>query len=424
MKVTTWLVVSFVALLSELCPGRALAAKTFLVTENQKSALLVLPGTSHFACYASAQGNLFGSLALRSASIQFRVRNSSRVIKSMRTKSKRLRLDLDAASGASKDALKKRLAQLRNRIKATRAFINECARFSTKTCSQYDSTGVCVSQVPGGENGTPGGSPGGGGSGATPSPAPSPSRTPPSGPTPMLSVDLPAENAVFGSSNLQVTFSGHCSHNGGAITLSGPVDGATTCVSGSWSILKDLASAPEGALAILVTHRDSGGRAATAQRNISKDTTPPAIQINAGVVDCAQTPSASFGGSCSEEARSIVVSGLSSGPTSVPCQGHVWQVTSSCDSLPYSGFVLSATQVDSAGNATHVSQSFAAPRSMGFAFTQTDFAVSDSGHSIVIGKQSTPNHTALWARCYNPDTTTVVLWRSPRAPTFLLNKMA
>jgi hypothetical protein len=180
---------------------------------------------------------------------------------------------------------------------------------------------------------------------------------------PTIAISLPAAGSFVNLAN-QTAFavSGTCSENGRSVVISGSASATVSCAGGNWSANLNFSGAGDGAVNIAVNLSDAAGNpAVAATRTFTKDTTAPTLAITtpaAGAyVTIATASSFAISGTCSENGRTVTLSGAGSG--TAPCAGGAWSTAINVSGATDGMITVMADLTDSSGNpATQVSRTF------------------------------------------------------------------
>lgn len=173
---------------------------------------------------------------------------------------------------------------------------------------------------------------------------------------PTLTLTGPASGSVFDASEAaSVTISGTCSEDTRTIAITGIFSDSITCTSGAWSKTYDLTSQPDGELQVRINHSDAAGNTATEiSATYTKDTTAPTLVISSpaenGYVSSSNYTAYTVGGTCSEDGRTVNVSGAFT--ASAVCTSGFWGFNYNFTAIADGPLSISATLSDAAGNTT------------------------------------------------------------------------
>lgn len=176
-----------------------------------------------------------------------------------------------------------------------------------------------------------------------------------------VSVTQPVSGAFINTANAaSFRFTGACSEHGSfaePVRLTGAVSATALCVAGSWSVTLSLTELPEGPVSVRVTHGDTAGNPpAEVLLSLTKDVVPPLLQITSPDANLGEKPIVNAGnvdtlevlGSCSEDGRSLQVSGALAGTAT--CLGGAFAFRPDFQAAPDGDLLLHFTLTDAAGN--------------------------------------------------------------------------
>ncbi|MBS1963193.1 MAG: hypothetical protein JST04_13335 [Bdellovibrionales bacterium] len=180
---------------------------------------------------------------------------------------------------------------------------------------------------------------------------------------PTVAITSPAAGAYVNNANKTAfAVSGTCSENGQNVVLSGAGSATVACVGGTWSTNLDVSGAADGTITVYADHADASGNPATqASRAFNKDTVNPSVTISSPVagtlIGSATQASFAISGSCSENGRSVSLSGSATG--SATCTAGAWSTTLDFTAAADGPVTVYADLGDVAGNsAAQASRAF------------------------------------------------------------------
>lgn len=169
-----------------------------------------------------------------------------------------------------------------------------------------------------------------------------------------LTFAAPLDNTYVNAANVSaVTLSGACSENGRFVTLTGDYSASIACTGGAWSTVANLTSLPDGPVSITAAHIDAAGNAATpVVKNLIKDVGIPTLALSSptsgSYINAANVNAVVFSGTCSENTRSVAISGAVT--SSATCTGGAWTKTLNLSALAEGAVQLRFNHDDAAGN--------------------------------------------------------------------------
>ncbi len=172
---------------------------------------------------------------------------------------------------------------------------------------------------------------------------------------PSLTVSSPLVTSFINASNSgSFPLSGTCSESGRAVDVSWGVGTSQfLCSSGVWSGSVSLTTVPEGLVTFRFNHSSGTFAAMERQVTVVKDTVAPALSILSPVsiqtVNATGPGSLSFSGTC-ESGFNVILSDGAYSSFTVSCAAGVWSYDLDTNLLFEGTHIMTATQVDSAGN--------------------------------------------------------------------------
>lgn len=149
---------------------------------------------------------------------------------------------------------------------------------------------------------------------------------------------------------------GACSEEGRSVQISGAISGLAACTGNAWVLTSNFSAVADGNLNLSATHSDAAGNTVTQNLILTKDTTAPTLSIVSPTEGQAVTTNSfTFSGACSENGRTVSISGSVNGSTS--CQGGAWSVSFDVTTVTANGSVKVAT-TDGAENSASVTRNF------------------------------------------------------------------
>ncbi len=179
---------------------------------------------------------------------------------------------------------------------------------------------------------------------------------------PTLGITTPVANSYANISNVSAfVISGNCSAIGQAVNITAPVSANNTCsVGGTWSVTLDLSSLPQGDFTIAYNHTDTSNNTVSKTRTYKKDTLAPTAAISSpsanSYINVGNVASYSVSGSCSEETRSITITGDANGTAT--CTSGAWTTVLNFTSATEGTVNITATHADLAGNSVTDARAF------------------------------------------------------------------
>ncbi|MBS1961452.1 MAG: hypothetical protein JST04_04495 [Bdellovibrionales bacterium] len=172
---------------------------------------------------------------------------------------------------------------------------------------------------------------------------------------PTVAISTPSAGAYVNASNVaSFAVTGTCSEDTRNVVISGAASATVVCSGGLWSTNLDFTAAASGTVTINVNHSDAAGNAAVqASRNFTKDVAAPTLAISTppagSYVNAASVASFAVTGTCSENGRSVVISGSAS--ASVVCSGGAWSANLDFSAAAPGTVTINVNHSDAAGNA-------------------------------------------------------------------------
>ncbi|MBS1961388.1 MAG: hypothetical protein JST04_04165 [Bdellovibrionales bacterium] len=163
----------------------------------------------------------------------------------------------------------------------------------------------------------------------------------------------PAGSTVNNANKTAFAVSGTCSENGRNVVLSGAGSATVACSGGTWSANLNVSAAGDGTITVYADHSDaSGNNAVQDSRTFTKDTVNPTVAITSPLAGASiytvNMTTFAVSGNCSENGRSVVLSGAASG--SATCSGGTWSTTLDFSGASDGTVTLYADLADAAGN--------------------------------------------------------------------------
>lgn len=157
---------------------------------------------------------------------------------------------------------------------------------------------------------------------------------------------------------------GTCSENTRNVTLSavsasgaGEATGTAVCSSGAWNAILNLEFLANSQVTVTASHTDTAGNSKAFARAYTKDAAVPVLTIITPIADQIYNSmtytAATVSGDCSKAGASITLSGAITGTTT--CNGTNWSVSGLTVSGADGDKTISASILDSAGNASSIS---------------------------------------------------------------------
>lgn len=180
---------------------------------------------------------------------------------------------------------------------------------------------------------------------------------------PTVAIVLPTAGSYANNANKTAfAISGTCSENGQNVVISGAGSATVACAGGTWSTTVDVSGAADGSITLRADHSDvAGNPAAQDSRVFTKDTGNPALAITApaaaSYVSSANVTAFAVSGTCSENGRTISISGTVTGST--VCAAGAWSINLDFSAASEGAVTVQADLSDAAGNS-------AAQASIGF----------------------------------------------------------
>ena len=176
---------------------------------------------------------------------------------------------------------------------------------------------------------------------------------------PALAVTVPLTGSFINLANVtNSTFSGTCGSNGQPVELRTIPDTGffrtSVCTLGTWSIASDLSTLSDGPLTFEIRHQSAlGSNAVPLTKYLIKDTQRPIIfgivtPLENAIITAADHTAVVVSGTCSEEGRSVELSGAVT--ASAVCAAGFFSSTIDISLLAEGPLVLVAIQSDLAGN--------------------------------------------------------------------------
>ena len=179
---------------------------------------------------------------------------------------------------------------------------------------------------------------------------------------PTVAFTTPASNYANIANVTAFPVAGTCSENGQNVVISGAASATVVCGAGTWSTTVDVSAAAQGGFTL---YADTTNTAATpavqASRTFTKDTVAPTLVFvspSAGsYINIANNASFPVSGNCSENGRSVVISGAVS--ATVACAAGAWSTNLDFTAVAPGPVSIYVNHSDAAGNpATQVTRSF------------------------------------------------------------------